>query len=60
MKRVAGEYGYGRVEDLLAGIGYGKLIPRNVIAKYLGQEQFEQLDKQKNRVCAAASVLSSV
>jgi len=47
MKRVAGEYGYGRVEDLLAGIGYGKLIPRNVIAKYLGQEQFEQLDKQK-------------
>ena len=47
MKRVAGEYGYGRVEDLLAAIGYGKLIPRNVIAKYLGQEQFEQLDKQK-------------
>jgi guanosine-3',5'-bis(diphosphate) 3'-pyrophosphohydrolase len=47
MKRVASEYGYGRVEDLLAGIGYGKLIPRNVIAKYLGQEQFEQLDKQK-------------
>src|SRR5688572_3069429 len=47
MKRVAGEYGYGRVEDLLAAIGYGKLIPRNVIAKYLGPEQFEQLDKQK-------------
>src|SRR6266480_5684759 len=47
MKRVASEYGYGRVEDLLAGIGYGKLIPRNVIAKYLGAEQFEQLDKQK-------------
>lgn len=47
MKRVASEYGYGRAEDLLAAIGYGKLIPRNVIAKYLGQEQFEQLDKQK-------------
>jgi guanosine-3',5'-bis(diphosphate) 3'-pyrophosphohydrolase len=47
MKRVAGEYGYGRVEDVLAGIGYGKLIPRNVIAKYLGAEQFEHLDKQK-------------
>src|SRR5260370_41760673 len=43
MKRVAGEYGYGRVEDLLAGIGYGKLIPRNVIAKYLGAEQCEPL-----------------
>src|SRR2546428_2057736 len=47
MKRVAGEYGYGRVDDLLAAIGYGKLIPRNVIAKYLGPEQFEQLDNRK-------------
>ncbi|MCV4933076.1 DUF5913 domain-containing protein, partial [Escherichia coli] len=35
-KRVANEYGYGRVEDLLAAIGYGKLVPRNVLAKYLG------------------------
>src|SRR5918993_50830 len=47
MKRVASEYGYGRVDDLLAAIGYGKLVPRNVIAKYLGPEQFEQLDNQK-------------
>ncbi|HEV7398593.1 MAG TPA: bifunctional (p)ppGpp synthetase/guanosine-3',5'-bis(diphosphate) 3'-pyrophosphohydrolase [Pyrinomonadaceae bacterium] len=47
MKRVANEYGYGRVEDVLAAIGYGKLIPRNIIAKYLGPEQFEQLDNQK-------------
>ena len=28
MKRVAGEYGYGRVDDLLAAIGYGKLVPQ--------------------------------
>ena len=47
MKRVAGEYGYGRVDDLLAAIGYGKLVPRNVIAKYLGPEQFEQLGQAK-------------
>src|SRR5205809_1437098 len=47
MKRVASDYGYGRVDDLLAAIGYGKLIPRNVIAKYLGPEQFEQLDNRK-------------
>src|SRR5580765_7077926 len=47
MKRVASDYGYGRVDDLLAGIGYGKLVPRNVIAKYLGPEKFEALDKQK-------------
>jgi guanosine-3',5'-bis(diphosphate) 3'-pyrophosphohydrolase len=46
-KRIAGEYGYGRVDDLLAAIGYGKLVPRNVIAKYLGPEKFEELDTQK-------------
>src|SRR3989440_6739057 len=28
-KHVANDYGYGRVDDLLAAIGYGKLIPRN-------------------------------
>ena len=46
-KRIANEYGLGRVEDLLASIGYGKLMPRNVIAKYLGPEKFEELDTQK-------------
>ncbi|MGA9996339.1 MAG: bifunctional (p)ppGpp synthetase/guanosine-3',5'-bis(diphosphate) 3'-pyrophosphohydrolase, partial [Pyrinomonadaceae bacterium] len=46
-KRVANDYGLGRVDDLLAAIGYGKLVPRNVIAKYLGPEKFEELDSQK-------------
>jgi GTP pyrophosphokinase len=47
MTRIAKEYGYGRTDDLLAAIGYGKTIPRNVIAKYLGPEKFEALDKEK-------------
>src|SRR3989442_3102771 len=47
LKRIAGGYGYGRTDDLLAAIGYGKIVPRNVIAKYLGPEKFEALDKQK-------------
>ena len=46
-KRTANDYGYGRTEDLLAAIGYGKLMPRNVIAKYLGPEKFAELDTQK-------------
>ncbi len=46
-KHVANDYGYGRVDDLLAAIGYGKLIPRNVIAKYLGPEKFAELDTKK-------------
>jgi GTP pyrophosphokinase len=46
-KRIANEYGYGRVEDLLAAMGYGKIIPRNIIAKLLDPEKFEELDTQK-------------
>jgi len=47
LKKIANEYGYGRTDDLLAAIGYGKTVPRNVIAKYLGPEKFEALDNQK-------------
>jgi GTP pyrophosphokinase len=46
-KRVANEYGYGRVDDLLAAIGYGRLVPRNVIAKLLGPDKFAELDEKK-------------
>jgi GTP pyrophosphokinase len=46
-KRVANEYGYGRVDDLLAAIGYGKLVPRNVISKLLGPDKFAELDERK-------------
>lgn len=46
-KRIANEYGLGRGDDLLAAMGYGKIVPRNVIAKYLGPEKFAELDTQK-------------
>lgn len=44
LKRIANEYGLGRAEDLFASVGYGKTLPRNVIAKYLGAEKFKELD----------------
>ncbi|MDX6693554.1 MAG: diphosphokinase / guanosine-3',5'-bis(diphosphate) 3'-diphosphatase [Blastocatellia bacterium] len=47
LKRVAAEYGYGRIDDLLAAIGYGKLAPRNIIAKYVGPEKFAELEAKK-------------
>jgi GTP pyrophosphokinase len=46
-KKLAMEYGYGRADDLLAAIGYGKIVPRNVISKYLGPEKFAELDERK-------------
>ncbi len=44
MKRIANEYGLGRPEDLFASVGYGKTLPRNVVAKFLGAEKFKELD----------------
>ncbi len=49
LKRVANEYGLGRAEDLLASVGYGKTLPRNVLAKYLGPDKFSELDPEKKK-----------
>src|SRR5687768_13684001 len=36
LKKIANDYGLSRADDLLASIGYGKTLPRNVLQKYLG------------------------
>lgn len=48
MRRIANEYGLSRSDDLLASIGYGKTLPRNVLAKFLG-EKFEELDPENKK-----------
>ncbi len=60
MKRIANEYGLGRPEDLLASIGYGKTLPRNVLAKYLGAEKFAELDPDKRTETKIESGLKAV
>lgn len=49
LKRIANEYGLGRPEDLFASVGYGKTLPRNVLAKYLGAEKFKELDPDSKK-----------
>ncbi len=49
LKRLANDYGLSRSEDLLAAIGYGKIVPRSVIAKHLSPEKFAQLDPDKQQ-----------
>lgn len=44
LKRIANEYGLSRSDDLFASVGYGKTLPRNVLAKFLGAEKFKELD----------------
>jgi GTP pyrophosphokinase len=49
LRRVANEYGLSRPEDLLASIGYGKVLPRNALAKFLGAEKFAEMDPEKRK-----------
>ena len=49
MKRIANEYGLGRPDDLFASVGYGKTLPRNVVAKFLGPEKFGELDPDNHK-----------
>ncbi len=49
MKRIANEYGLGRPDDLFASVGYGKTLPRNVVAKFLGPEKFGELDPDNQK-----------
>jgi GTP pyrophosphokinase len=60
LKRIANEYGLGRIEDLLASIGYGKTLPRNVLAKYLGPEKFAELDPEKKKETTFQSGVKAV
>ncbi len=49
MRRIANEYGLSRPDDLLASVGYGKTLPRNVIAKFLGAEKFSEIDPDNQK-----------
>lgn len=60
LKRIANEYGLGRSEDLLASIGYGKTLPRNVLAKFLGAEKFAELDPEKKKETRLESGMKAV
>ncbi|MEZ5425286.1 MAG: bifunctional (p)ppGpp synthetase/guanosine-3',5'-bis(diphosphate) 3'-pyrophosphohydrolase [Pyrinomonadaceae bacterium] len=60
LKRIANEYGLGRPEDLLASIGYGKTLPRNVLGKYLGPEKLDELDPDKRKETRLQSGMKAV
>lgn len=60
LKKIANEYGLGRAEDLLASIGYGKTLPRNVLSKFLGAEKFAELDPEKQKETRIRSGVKAV
>lgn len=60
LKRIANEYGLSRGDDLLASVGYGKTLPRNVLAKHLGTEKFAELDPEKKTETGFQSGIKAV
>ena len=46
LERISPEYGCARAEDLLAAMGYGKVLPRNVIAKLLPPERASEIEQE--------------
>jgi GTP pyrophosphokinase len=42
MNRVLSEYGMGKVDELYAALGYGKLSPKTVLAKFVPQEELKE------------------
>jgi GTP pyrophosphokinase len=47
LDRIAPDYGCARADDLLAAISYGKVMPRNVIAKLLPPERQAEIEEEK-------------
>lgn len=60
LKRIANEYGLSRPEDLFASVGYGKTLPRNVLAKFLGAEKFKELDPERQKETRLQSGMKAV
>jgi GTP pyrophosphokinase len=54
LQAAASDYGYGKVEDLFAGIGYGKTAARNVIARFVPPDALPSIQE------SPASKLSQV
>jgi GTP pyrophosphokinase len=46
LDRISPDYGCARADDLLAAMGYGKVLPRNVIAKLLPPERAAEIEQE--------------
>jgi len=57
LERVAAEYGCGRVEDLYAGLGYGKWSARQILARATGQLLVERPEEKPRLVSKVRRVL---
>ncbi len=49
-KTVLSDHGFGKLDDLYAALGYGKLLPRTVLRPFVSQEAAEKADAKPSRL----------
>ncbi len=47
MKEVLSYQGYAKLDDLFAAMGYGKVLPRTVLARFIAPEELEKIEQTK-------------
>ncbi len=50
LKTVMSDHGFGKLEDLYAALGYGKLLPRTVLRPFVSSEAAEKADAKPSRL----------
>ena len=60
MEQVAGEYGYSKIEDLHAALGYGKYSARQVLQKLLPDQVEAQAPPEAPKPAAAPSAATAL
>jgi len=60
LQKIASDYGLGRPDDLMAGIGYGKYAARQVLAKLVHSDSEQVLDAENDTNDGFVSVVRRV
>jgi GTP diphosphokinase / guanosine-3',5'-bis(diphosphate) 3'-diphosphatase len=47
MNQVLSDQGYAKLDDLFAAMGYGKVLPRTVLARFIAPEELEKIEQTK-------------
>src|SRR3954449_9273711 len=60
MSRVLTEYGFGKADELYIALGYGKLSPKNVLAKFVPQEELKEAPPEGSIASVVRRVLGGI
>lgn len=47
LPRILSDNGYPKIDDMYAAVGYGKLAPRTILARFVSDEKLEQVEQAK-------------